>query len=59
MKRLTSVFLPLLIIAIGHAQGPPPPLQDPFLDNFVGDWKVERKMGNGALSRARCAGNGL
>ena len=26
---------------------PPPPLQDPFLDYFVGDWKVERKFGSG------------
>jgi hypothetical protein len=29
------------------AAAPPPPLQDPFLDRFVGDWKVERKFPGG------------
>jgi hypothetical protein len=29
------------------AAGPPQALKDPFLDNFVGDWSVARKMGNG------------
>lgn len=29
------------------AAGPPPALKDPFLNNFVGDWSVARKMGNG------------
>ena len=29
------------------AAGPPPSLKDPFLDNFVGEWSVARKMGNG------------
>jgi hypothetical protein len=33
----------LLVLVIARAQ--PPPLQDPFLDNFVGDWRVERNMG--------------
>ena len=37
-------LLLLLVLLTARAQ-PPPPLQDPFLDNFVGDWKVERKMG--------------
>jgi hypothetical protein len=29
------------------AAGPPPALKDPSLDNFVGDWSVARKIGNG------------
>ena len=33
--------------AILLAAGPPPALKDPFLDNFVGDWSVARKMSNG------------
>jgi Protein of unknown function (DUF1579) len=45
MKRSTSPLLLLLLLAGAQAQ-PPPPLQDPFLDNFVGDWKVERKIRN-------------
>jgi len=40
-------LLLLLILALTARAQSPPPLQDPFLDNFVGDWKVERKMGNG------------
>ena len=43
MKRL-FLFLSLFLYLHAHA-GPPPPLQDPFLDNFVGDWRVERNMG--------------
>lgn len=46
MKRSTFSLLLLLFICVAHAQ--PPPLQDPFLDNFVGDWKVERKIRNGS-----------
>ena len=40
----------LLLLFLGAAvlaAGPPPSLKDPFLDNFVGDWSVARKMGNG------------
>ena len=50
MKRSTlSLFLLLfLFLELATAQ-PPPALQDPFLDNFVGDWRVERKMGNGSV----------
>ena len=46
MKRSISVFLLLLVLLLdsGRAQ-PPPSLQDPFLDNFIGDWRVERNMG--------------
>jgi len=53
MKRSTSLFLIvlLLVFADTHAAGPPPPLEDHLLDNFVGDWKVERKMGNGRIAQ--------
>ena len=45
MKRsILFVFLALLLL-FNRANAQPPPLQDPFLDNFVGDWKVERNMG--------------
>jgi hypothetical protein len=45
MKRSTSIVFLLLILLLcdGRTQ-PPPSLQDPFLDNFVGDWRVERNM---------------
>jgi hypothetical protein len=48
MKRSTSslFFVLFLFLELATAQ-PPPALQDPFLDNFVGDWRVERKKGNG------------
>lgn len=36
------MLLLLLLLARAHAQ--PPLLQDSFLDNFVGDWKVERSV---------------
>jgi hypothetical protein len=39
------VVVILLELADAGGAGPPPPLEDHFLDNFVGDWKVERKMG--------------
>ena len=43
MKRsIGLVFLFLLLFNVAQAQ--PPPLQDPFLDNFVGDWKVDRMI---------------
>src|SRR5256885_7961666 len=44
MKKSTSLFLLLLILVTVRAE-PPPSLHDPFLDNFVGDWRVERNMG--------------
>ena len=46
--RSASFFTAVMLaIALAQAQGPPPELKDPFLDNFVGEWRVERKMGNG------------
>ena len=41
------MVLLLFLGAAVLAAGPPPSLKDPFLDNFVGDWSVARKMGNG------------
>jgi hypothetical protein len=43
----------LLLLIFGWANAKlMPSLEDPFLDNFVGDWKVERKMGFGATSHS-------
>jgi len=48
MKRSRCFALLALSFATAFAQAPPPAeLKDPFLDSFVGDWRVERKMGNG------------
>jgi hypothetical protein len=48
MKRSTSSLFFVLFLSLELATAQPPPaLQDPFLDNFVGDWRVERKKGNG------------
>lgn len=41
---ILSVALLLVLLAGGSQAQPPPSLQDPFLDNFVGDWKVERSV---------------
>lgn len=39
-----ALLLALLLASVS-AQAQPVPLQDPFLDNFVGEWRVERNMG--------------
>jgi hypothetical protein len=56
MKKSTS-FAPLnavtlceagllfLLLLLSPLKAQPPSLQDPFLDNFVGDWQVNRDMG--------------
>ena len=55
--RSASFFTAVLLaIALAQAQGPPPALQDRFLDNFVGDWRVERKMGNGRTAETSVRG---
>jgi uncharacterized protein DUF1579 len=57
MKRSTfSVLLLLLLLLCLSQAEPPPSLHDPFLDNLVGDWQVERKMGSGRTGQAsvRC-----
>ncbi len=46
--RSRSTILLLLFITVATlVAGPTPELKDPFLDNFVGDWSVARKMSNG------------
>ena len=51
MKRSTPSFVLLFAIALAQAQaqGPPPELKDAFLDNFVGEWRVERKSASGRV----------
>ena len=46
--RSRSTILLLLFTTVATlVAGPKPELKDPFLDNFVGDWSVARKMGSG------------
>ena len=57
MKTLIYLLIPAFLLTIAFAQAPPPPeLKDPFLDNFVGDWRVERKMGNGRIAESTVYG---
>ena len=57
MKTLIYLLIPAFLLTIAFAQAPPPPeLKDPFLDNFVGDWRVERKMGNGRIAESTVHG---
>jgi hypothetical protein len=42
-----AIVMRLFSAAVLLAARPPPTLKDPFLDNFVGDWSVARKMSNG------------
>ncbi|MFL6526508.1 MAG: DUF1579 family protein [Chthoniobacterales bacterium] len=60
MKTLSvSVLLATATVAItlAAAQAPPPgELKDPFLDNFVGEWRIERKMGNGKTTESSVRG---
>ena len=50
------MVLLLFLAAIPFAATPPPALKDPFLDNFVGDWSVARKMGNGRMIESSVRG---
>lgn len=43
MKPLAAFVYLLALASLADAQVPPP-LSDPFLDHFVGDWRVERKI---------------
>ena len=57
MKKTISVSIAVLMLtSFTRAQGPPAPLHDPFLDHFVGDWRVERKMGNGRTEQTSVHG---
>jgi hypothetical protein len=44
-----TILLLVFLVAATPAAGPPPKLKDPFLDNLVGDWRVERRFGNGRM----------
>jgi hypothetical protein len=48
--RSIAAFLLFLVLAAIRGQLPPA-LQDPFLENFIGDWRVERQMGNGRTTQ--------
>src|SRR2546430_15204287 len=55
--RSTSALILLLFLLLVNARAEPPPsLQDRFLDNFVGDWRVERNMGKRGVKQTsvRC-----
>ncbi len=52
MKRSTcAVLFPFLLLLVAAKAEPPPSLHDPFLDNLVGDWQVERKMSKGRIQQ--------
>jgi len=56
MKRSTAWFLLSLLLSIAQAKAQTQPLHDSFLDNFVGDWRVERNMGKRGMKETsvRC-----
>jgi len=57
MRKTISVSIAMLMLtSFTRAQGPPAPLHDPFLDHFVGEWRVERKMGNGRTAETSVRG---
>ena len=41
--RIATALFALVVSFVAHA-GPPPPLDDPFLDNLVGKWRIERRI---------------
>jgi hypothetical protein len=51
MFTKTTILSLLLATSVAFAASPPPELSDPFLDKFVGDWQVERKMGKGGVKQ--------
>ena len=52
LTRTTAILATsLFLIGIAQSQGPPPELHDSFLDNFVGNWRVERKMGKHGIKQ--------
>jgi len=57
MRKTISVSIAMLMLtSFTRAQGPPAPLHDPFLDHFVGEWRVERKFGNGRTAETSVRG---
>jgi Protein of unknown function (DUF1579) len=48
---IVSAILVTISFVFANSE-PPPELHDPFLDKFIGDWRVERKMGNGKTSES-------
>jgi len=52
LKSTAAVFLIGLIgVTSSLRAAPPPKLEDPFLDNFVGNWRVERNMGKRGVTQ--------
>jgi hypothetical protein len=51
MRLVTFVLFFAVIGGFAFAQSPPASLQDRFLDNFVGDWRAERKMSRGRVQQ--------
>ena len=51
MFTKTTILSLLLATSVAFATSPPPELSDPFLDKFVGDWQVERKMGKDGVKQ--------
>jgi len=50
MKILQPIVLVLLLLLLNGAKAAgPAPLEDHFLDKFVGDWEVDRDMGKRGL----------
>ncbi len=56
MKRSTAWFLLSLLLSIAQAKAQTQPPHDSFLDNFVGDWRVERNIGKRGMKETsvRC-----
>jgi len=50
------MVLLVLLAAVPLAAATPPSLKDPFLDNFVGEWSVARKMGSGRMIESTMRG---
>jgi hypothetical protein len=44
MTRIALALACLVLTAAANAQGPKGTVEDPFLDNLVGRWDIERKM---------------
>jgi hypothetical protein len=44
MTRIALALACLVLTAAANAQGPKGSVEDPFLDNLVGRWDIERKM---------------